>query len=92
MTLEELEKEVTELKARATADLAFLRCAIFTLSAEQLRGTMQVMNKLAEELAVKLLYRQNVTDTANHAFEDRKKFWLDALQAEVAARDAVGRP
>jgi hypothetical protein len=91
MTFEELEKEVNEMKARATADLAFLRCAVFTLSTQQLRGTELTLGKLAEEMAVKLLYRESVSDPENHAFEERKQFWLDALRAEVAARDAAGR-
>lgn len=91
MTFEELENEVNEIKARAAADLAFLRCAMFTLSVAQLRGAEITMNNLAEDMTVKLLYMQSASDTANHAFEDRKKFWLDALQAEIAARDAVGR-
>ena len=91
MTFEELEKEVSELKARSTADLAFLRCAIFTLSTAQLRGTEQTLSKLSEDMTVRLLFLGSVSDQANHAFEERKKFWLDALRAEVAARDAVGR-
>ena len=92
MTFEELEKEIQEIKARAMADTAFLRCAIFTLSTAQLRGTKLTIDKLAEDLSVKLLYMGNASDTANHVFEDRKKFWLDALQAEIAARDSVERP
>ena len=91
MTFEELEKEVSEIKARAAADLVFLRCTMFTLSTAQLRGAELMMNNLAEEMAVKLLYMQNVSDPANHAFEERKKSWLIALQAEIAARDAAGR-
>ena len=91
MTLEELERELSEIKARASADLALLRSAVFTLSTEQLRGTEQMMSKLAEEMAVKLLYRENVSDPANHAFGERKRFWLAELQAEIAARDADGR-
>lgn len=91
MTFEELEKEVQQLKARATADLAFLRCAIFTLSTAQLRGTKLSMDKLAEDLSVKLLYLPTASDSGNHAFEERKKFWLDALQAEIEARDDAGR-
>ncbi len=90
MTFEELEQEVQELKARATADTAFLRCAIFTLSTAQLRGTKLTMDKLAEDMSVRLLYMPNASDTANHTFEDRKSFWLDALQAEIAARDSAG--
>jgi hypothetical protein len=91
MTFDELEQEVSEMKARAAADLAFLRCALFTLSTAQLRGAELTMSKLAEDMTVKLLFRENVSDPANHAFEERKKFWTDALRAEVAARDAVGR-
>jgi hypothetical protein len=91
MTFDELEQEVSEIKARASADLAFLRCALFTLSTRQLRGTELTMSKLVEDMTVKLLFRENVSDPANHAFEERKKFWIDALRAEVAARDAVGR-
>ena len=91
MTFEELEKEVAEIKARATADLAFLRCAMFTLSTAQLRRTALVMPALAEQLAVKLLNRADVSDPANHAYEERAKYWLDELQVELAARDAVGR-
>ena len=82
---------MVELKARSAADLAFLRCAIFTLSTAQLRGTELTLSKLSEDMTVKLLYLGNVSDEANHAFELRKKFWIDALRAEVAARDEVGR-
>lgn len=88
MTLEELEKEIQGVKARAMADTAFLRCAIFTLSTSQLRGTKHAIERLAEDLSVKLLYMENASDTANHMFEDRKAFWLDALKAEIAARDS----
>ncbi len=91
MTFEELEIEVSEIKARATADLAFLRCALFTLSTAQLRGAELAMSKLAEDMTVKLLYMRNVSDTANHVFDERKKFWLNALNEEIAARDAVIR-
>ncbi len=90
MTFEELEKEVGEIKARAAADLAFLRCAMFTLSTAQLRGTALVMPALAEQLAVKLLNRPGVSDPANHAFEERSKYWLDELRAEIAARESAG--
>lgn len=79
------------MKGRATADLAFLRCAIFTLSTSQLRGTELTMSALAEEMAVKLLNRADVSDPANHAFEDRKQFWLESLRAEITARDSAGR-
>lgn len=89
MTFEELEKEVQELKARAAADSAFLRCAIFTLGTSQLRDTKLTMDRLAEDMSVKLLYMQSASDTANYAFEEKKKFWLDALQAEIEARDAA---
>ena len=91
VTFEELEQEVAKMKGRATADLAFLRCALFTLSTAQLRGAELAMSPLAEELAVKLLNRADVSDPANHAYEDRKEFWLEALRAEIAARDSVGR-
>lgn len=91
MTLEELEKEVAEIKARATADSALLRSALFTLSTAQLRGAEITLAKLAEDVSVKLLYANYVPDVANHIFEDRNKFWLDALRAEIAARDAAGR-
>ena len=91
MTFDELEKEVIEIKARAAADLAFLRCALFTLSTAQLRDAELTMGKLSEDMTVKLLYMQSASDTANHEFDERKKFWLDALKEEIAARDAVGR-
>jgi len=92
MNLEELEKEVQQIKARAAADTAFLRCAIFTLNTAQLRGAKLTMEKLAEDMTVKLLFMPGASDAANHAFDDRKQFWLDALQAEIAARDSAGRP
>lgn len=91
MTLEELEKEVSEIKARSAADLAFIRCAMFTLSTAQLRGVELTMSKLSEDMTVRLLYMSSASDTANNAFDERRKFWLDALQAEVTARDAANR-
>lgn len=91
MTIEQLEKEVQELKARAAADTAFLRCAIFTLSTAQMRGAQMALDRLSEDMAVSLLYMSSASDAANHAFEEQKKFWLDALQAEIAARDSSGR-
>lgn len=92
MTLEDLHKELQELKARAAADTAFLRCAIFTLGTPQLRGACLAMANLFEEMSVKLLYMQNASDQANHAFNERKKFWLDALEAEIAARGTAVQP
>jgi hypothetical protein len=91
VTFEELEQEVQELKARAAADTAFLRCAIFTMSTMQLGGAKQALDELAEDMTVKLLYMRSVSDKANQAFEERKRFWLDALREEVAARDGVER-
>lgn len=87
MTFEELEKEVQELKARSAADTAFLRCAIFTLSTEQLRGAKLTMDKLSEDMSVKLLYMSSASDIANQTFGARTQFWLDALQAELSARN-----
>lgn len=92
MTLEELEKQVQELRARATADTAFLRCAIFTLNTAQLRGTKWTLDRLGEDMSVKLLYMWSASDEANHAFEERKKFWLDALDAEISAREKASQP
>jgi hypothetical protein len=89
MTLQELEKQVQELQARSTANIAFLRCAIFTLSTPQLRGTKETLEKLAEDMSVKLLYMGGASDDANHAFEAQKKFWFDALASEISARETT---
>lgn len=91
MTLEELEKEVSEIKARSAADLAFIRCAMFTLSTAQLRVAELTMSKLSEDMTVRLLYMSSASDTANTAFDERRKFWLDALHAEITARGADSR-
>jgi hypothetical protein len=88
--LEEIKCEVQKLKARSAADQAFLRSAIFTLSAAQLRGAALTMQKLTEQMSVGLLFNEGVSDTANFEFDERKKFWLNALDAEIAARSAAG--
>lgn len=92
MTLQELEAEVQKIKARAAADTAFIRCAIFTLGTEQLRSTIATMDSLAESMAVGLMFMRSASDEANHEFEARRRFWTDALRSEIAARDSAGPP
>lgn len=41
--------------------------------------------QVAEDLTVKLLYRVD-PEPVTAAYQDRKKYWLNALQAEIAAR------
>lgn len=89
--LEEIKRELQRIKARSAADQAFLRSAIFTLSAAQLRGAAQTMQKLTERMSVDLLFNESASDAANFEFDERKKFWLKALDAEIAARTAAGR-
>lgn len=43
------------------------------------------MAKVAEDITVKLLYRVD-PDAVTAAYEERKTYWLNALQAEIAAR------
>lgn len=83
--IEELKLEVEKMRARGLADMAFLHSTVLTLSTPQLRGGAQTMSKVAEELTVKLLYRVD-PEAVTAAYEERKKYWLDALQAEIAAR------
>lgn len=89
MTLQELEIQVQELRARSAADLAFLRCAFFTLTTMQLKCTKATLENLAEDMSVKLLYMGAASDEANHAFQERKKFWLAALDNEISTRGAT---
>lgn len=83
--IEELKLEIEKMRARSIADMAFLHCTVLTLSTPQLRGGAQTMAKVAEELTVKFLYRVD-SDAVTATYEERKKYWLDALQAEIAAR------
>lgn len=83
--IEELRLEVEKMRARSTADMAFLHSTLLTLSTPQLRGGAQTMAKVAEDITVKLLYRVD-PDAVTAAYEERKTYWLNALQAEIAAR------
>lgn len=87
-TLENLRADLEEIKARSAADTAFLRCAIFTMSTAQLRGTEISLKKLGEDVATKLIYSSE-SDGTNQAFSERTQFWLSAIEAEVAAREAA---
>ena len=86
MTLEELEREVQGLKARAAADTAFLRCLLFSASTEQLQGAQQTLATVGEDMAVRLLFMPNVSDTASEEFDQRRRFWLGELEAEIEGR------
>lgn len=92
MNLQELEIEVQKIKARSAADTAFIRCAMFTLGTEQLRSTIVVLESLAESMAVGLMFMKSASDEANHEFEARRNFWIDALRSEIAARDSAEPP
>lgn len=83
--IDELKLEVEKMRARSMADTAFLHSTVFTLSTPQLRGGVQAMSKVTEEITANLLYRTD-PDAAAAAYEERKKYWLNALQAEIAAR------
>ena len=83
--IDELKLEVEKMRALSLADMAFLHSTVFTLSTPQLRGGAQALGKVAEELTVKLLYRID-PDAVTAAYEERKTYWLNALQAEIAAR------
>lgn len=83
--IEELKLEVEKMRARSLADMAFLHSTVLTLSTPQLRGGVQTLSKVAEELTVKLLYRVD-PEAVSAAYEERKKYWLNALQAEIGAR------
>jgi hypothetical protein len=89
MTLEELEREVQGLKARAAADTAFLRSMLFALSTEQLRGARQTLATVGEGMAVKLLFMPDVSDTASEEFDQRRRFWLRELEALIDDRARV---
>lgn len=86
--LKELRKELEEIKARATADTAFLRCFMFTLGTAQLRGALASLKDLSESMSIRFLYG-TASDTAGETFEQRRRFWLDALEMEIAARDGA---
>lgn len=83
--IEKLKLEIEKMRARSVADMAFLHSTVLTLSTPQLRGGEQTLAKVAEELTVKLLYRVD-PDAVTAAYEERKRYWLNALQAEIAAR------
>lgn len=83
--IEALRLEVEKMRAREVADTAFLRSTVFTLSTPQLLAGAATMEKVAEDITVTLLYR-NDPQAVTQAYEERRKFWLDALQAELAAR------
>lgn len=86
--LEEVIKEIEAIKARAGADMAFLRCALFTLSTSQLRGAREALKTLSEGLTVHFMYSPE-SETTNAAMIERQQFWLEALDAEIQAREKM---
>jgi hypothetical protein len=93
MKLEEIEKElfqlreqVDEMRARGLADQCLLEYGLFALPTANLRGMLIGMNKLGEELYVKLMNRPS-SEAGFQAFAAKREYWRSRLQAEIASRE-----
>ena len=88
MDLKEIEKQVEEIKARVMADSTILRFAILSQSTEQLLQMKANLTEINEALSVKLLYMSGASDVANETFDQRRSFWMDAIDGEISSRQS----
>lgn len=86
--LEEVERETQEMKARAMANFALLRCLVGVLPTNQLAGLEQTFAKVAEQLVVEFMYgswSETTNEVASASYED----WLQVMRRELEARRAA---
>lgn len=84
--LDELEREMQELKARSLTDFALLRCLVGVLPTGELAALKLTFAKLAEDLTVKFMYG-SWDEATNQAVQARGELWMGVMSQELQARD-----
>lgn len=83
--VDQLRQEIADLAGRFVADHALLRQALMVGSTPYLRATHLMVERLAEDPSVQAQFRA-LPFASRKGFEERRRAWQSALEAELAAR------
>ena len=83
--VDQLRQEIADLAGRFVADHALLRQALMVGSTPYLRATHLMVEQLAEDPSVQAQFRA-LPFASRKGFEERRRAWQSALEAELAAR------
>jgi len=86
--VDQLRQEIAELAGRVVADHALLRQALMVGSTPYLKATHLLVERLAEDPSVQAQFRA-LPFASRKGFEERRKAWQSALEAELASRKSA---